>query len=253
MNNLPYLSIITVVYNNSQTIERALKSVQSQTYKFREHIVIDGGSTDGTVEKILTQRDSISKFVSEPDNGIYDALNKGIRLSEGDVIGILHADDTFNSDHTLEHVAKLFNSPVIMAVYGDLLYVSANDSSKIIRYWKSNRFLKQLLKKGWMPPHPTLFVRRKVFDEVGFYNLTYSIAADYDFMVRLLKHYNESSFVYLPEVITRMNIGGKSNQSIGNIFRKSFEDYCIIKKNKIGGIFTLLLKNFGKLYQFIKK
>ncbi len=252
MDYSPYLSIITVVYNNCFTIDRALNSVKNQTYRNKEHVVIDGGSTDGTIEKILAHGNSISKFVTEPDNGIYDALNKGIRISEGEIIGILHADDSFNSEYTLEHVAELFKNSEVIAVYGDLLYVSAYDSSKVIRYWKSGRFCKKLLKKGWMPPHPTLFVRRKVFDEIGFYNTKYSIAADYDFMVRLLKSYDESSFVYLPEVITRMNTGGKSNRSIGNICRKSYEDYCIIKENKIGGLVTLFLKNIGKLNQFIR-
>ena len=246
------ISIITATYNASQTIEAAIKSVINQTYPHIEFIIIDGGSTDGTLKLIDRYKPFIRHFVSEPDNGIYDALNKGIKLATGDVIGFLHADDLFDNDSTVDTVMEMMSDEKITGVYGDLEYVQHQDPDKVIRYWESKPFKFNLLKTGWMPPHPTLFVRKSTYDTIGLFNAKYKIAADYDFILRCFTnpHY---TFKYLPMVITRMRVGGESNKSIKNILLKSKEDLQALKQNKIGGVFTLLWKNISKLPQFIKR
>jgi glycosyltransferase len=250
--NCPKISIITAVYNNKTTIEDTILSVISQTYKNIEYIVIDGNSTDGTLDVLNRYRFNFDIFISETDEGIYDALNKGLSMAHGDIIGFLHADDTFYSNKTLEIIATAFNNNFIIGVYGDLLYVDKENPSKIVRYWKSKPYKSSLLSKGWMPPHPTLFFDRKIVDEIGYFNTKYVIAADYDYLLRMLLHYPENDFCYLPVIITCMRTGGKSNRSLKNIINKSREDYEIIKDNKIGGINTLLNKNFSKISQFVK-
>lgn len=246
------ISIITATYNACQTIEAAIKSVINQTYPHIEYIIVDGGSTDGTIELIKRYKPFIHHLISEPDNGIYDALNKGINMATGDIVGFLHADDILDNDSTIDIIMQMFSDKNVTGVYGDLEYVQHQDTEKVIRYWESEPFKYQLLKLGWMPPHPTLFIRKTVYDTIGNFNLKFKIAADYDFILRCfsIPHY---SFKYLPMVITRMRIGGASNKSIKNILIKSKEDLHALKQNKIGGIFTLLLKNISKLPQFFKR
>ena len=243
-------SIITAVYNNRNEISNAIDSVLLQTYKDIEYIVVDGGSTDGTQEVIATYGDRIAKFISEPDKGIYDALNKGLSLATGNVAGILHSDDLFASTSTIEKIARIFEQSGCDAVYGDLLYVSKMDTSKIIRNWKSKPFNVINFRHGWMPAHPTLFMKRKVYDEFGFFDLHYRIAADYDLMLRTLGT-GKLACKYLPEVITRMRVGGASNKSLKNIWLKSYEDWQALRKNKMGGLYTLFMKNVSKLKQFM--
>ena len=180
------ISVITAVYNARDSVEKALKSVLSQTYDNFELIVIDGSSTDGTCEIIENFKDNISVFISEPDSGIYDALNKGIKYASGDVIGFLHADDVFENNNILSKLAKAFLNPELDAVYGDIVYVSKNNPSNIIRYWNSGRYSRELLKRGWMPPHTTFYCRRSVYIEMGMFDLSFDIAADYDCMLRFL-------------------------------------------------------------------
>jgi len=242
------ISIITTVYNNKQHIEKAILSVLSQTYHDIEYIVIDGGSSDGTVDVIKKYSNKIDKFISEPDKGIYDGLNKGIKLASGDVIGFLHSDDEYYDSKVIEKIAAKFNDDSIDGVYGDLIYV--NQKEEIVRYWKSGEFTPGKLKKGWMPPHPTLFLRKEIYDKYGLFRLDYKIAADYDFMLRVLKH--DPKLVYIPEILYKMRLGGASNKSIKNILQKTKEDYKAITENKIGGVFTLINKNFSKLKQFKK-
>jgi len=243
-------SIITAVHNNVAEIKHAVTSVLSQSYADIEYIVIDGASMDGTGEVIKSFGNSISKFISEPDKSIYDALNKGIALATGDIVGILHSDDLFGSNNTLEHIAEVFQQTGCDATYGDLLYVAKNDTSKIIRNWKSAPFRVNNFRHGWMPPHPTLFVKKEVFDRYGLFDLRYKIAADYDWMLRALGS-GELRCEYLPEVITRMRVGGASNKSLRNIWQKSYEDWQALKKNKRGGLYTLFMKNATKLKQFL--
>jgi glycosyltransferase len=245
-------SLITASFNNQSTIKQTIESILSQSYKQIEYIIIDGNSTDGTKEIIASFSSRISKFVSEKDSGIYDALNKGIAMATGDIIGFLHADDTYASPEILENVAAAFaQSPDIWAVYGDLQIVSQNDTSKVIRKWKSQPFQKSLLAKGWMPAHPTLFFRRAVYEKYGPFNTSYRIAADYDFILRVFSQHLFSA-VYIPQVFINMRLGGASTGNLKNLIQKSKEDYLILRRNKIGNLITLLLKIFSKLSQFIK-
>jgi glycosyltransferase involved in cell wall biosynthesis len=188
-------------------------------------------------------------LVTAPDQGIYDAINKGISRATGDIIGLMHSDDFFASDHVLEQVAQAFQDPVVDGVYGDLQYVSANEPNKIIRHWKSGEYHPSRLKQGWMPPHPTLYVRREVFEKWGTYDTSYSIAADYDAMLRYLAK-GKIKLSYIPEVLVKMRVGGESNRSVGRIIQKSREDYLASRQHGVGGIGTLLRKNTSKIRQF---
>jgi glycosyltransferase len=246
------ISVITAVYNAKDTISDAIESVLSQSHSDVELIVIDGGSTDGTIELLNDYKEGLSVFISEPDDGIYDALNKGIKHATGDVVGFLHADDLFADNAVLAKVAEAFAEPSTDAVYGDLVYVSKSEPDRVIRYWKAGEFYPEKLKAGWMPPHPTLYVRRSVYERLGAFDTSFHIAADYDCMLRFLG-VGKINCHYIPEVLVRMRLGGKSNQSLKNIIRKSAEDYKALKRNKIGGAGALLWKNLSKLPQFFQR
>ena len=244
------VSLITATYNNSATIAGCIGSINNQTYKNVEHIIIDGASKDNTVGIIKSMANRVSQIVSEPDCGIYDALNKGIRLANGDIIGFLHADDELADPGTLACVISGFKDDDTSGVFGDLVYVDKGNINNILRYWKSRPFQSANLKYGWMPPHPTLFLRKEVYQKFGLFDLDYKIAADYEFILRILKD-SKLLIEYIPSIITRMRTGGASNKSIKNIFRKSKEDYQAIRKYPLWGILTLLFKNAGKMTQFI--
>lgn len=245
------ISVITAVYNNRDTITDALDSVLAQSHPDVELIVIDGGSTDGTLETLHSFQDRISRLVSEPDQGIYDALNKGIQLATGDVVGFLHADDVFADADSLARIASGFVNDDIEAVYGDLLYVMRDDPEQVVRYWKAGMFSLGQLRQGWMPPHPTFYARRSLYERLGVFDTSYRIAADYECMLRFLR--SGIKVVYVPQVLVRMRLGGASNRSLKNILRKSLEDYRVLKANKIGGMGALLWKNFSKFPQFFKR
>ena len=235
----------------------AIESVFSQDYPDIEYIIIDGGSRDGTFEYIQSLGNNISMSISEPDKGLYDALNKGVRHATGDVVGFLHADDLYASTNVLSMVAASITENKCDSVYGDLEYVDKSDTNKIIRYWKSGSYDHTKLKQGWMPPHLTFFVKRSLYEQAKlpngeYFDTTMKIAADYDFMMRLLNK-NDVSVQYLPEVLVKMRIGGTSNKSIKNIIKKSAEDYKAIRRNNIGGIRTLLMKNLSKITQFYNR
>ncbi len=242
------LSIITSTFNSESTLPDTMASIQEQNFSELEYIIVDGGSKDGTL-KIIENNPIVTKYVSEPDKGIYDALNKGVQLATGDIIGFVHSDDLLASEDILEKIRKIFQDKDVDGVYGDLIYSNKTDINKTIRTWKSQHFHPGLLKKGWMPAHPTLFLKKEVYEQVGLFNLDYSIAADYDFMVRVLLN-KEYNFAYLPEIITNMRVGGASNRSLKNIIQKSKEDFRIIRHHKIGGVFTLIGKNISKIKQF---
>lgn len=248
------ISIITATYNSLETLPSALKSIVEQNYCNIEWIVIDGGSTDGTLEIIykyqLDNPDFSFKIISEKDAGIYDALNKGIFNASGDIIGFLHSDDMLASSNILTKIVSKFLNEKIDGVYGDLHYVNKYDTSRVVRLWKSRDFNPELLRKGWMPAHPTLYLKKEVYDKHGSFNLKYKIAADYDFMVRVLKD-PSLTYGFLPYVITKMRVGGISNGGLKNIILKSKEDYEVLLSNKIGGVFALFKKNISKLSQFI--
>ncbi len=245
------ISIITICFNSEATIEKTIQSVLSQTYPHVEYIVIDGGSTDGTIGIINKYAKDIAAFVSEKDRGIYDAMNKGIERSTGDVIGILNSDDFYADDQVLSDVMNVFiSNPPLESLYADLIYVDRIDESKVIRYWKSGDYKKGLFLKGWMPPHPGFFVRKNVYDRFGTYNLNLRSSADYEFMLRVLHKYNISTY-YLPRVITKMRVGGQSNVSLKNRIRANREDRMAWKINGLQPRpFTLILKPLSKLKQW---
>ena len=244
------ISIITCVLNNSNLIEKSLKSFQNQIYKNKEHIIIDGGSTDGTLEIIKRSKRKNLKLFTSSDKGIYDALNKGINLSSGDIIGILHSDDFYKDNKVLTNIIKKFKKNNADLVYGDLVYVSKKYPFKTLRYWKAGEFLKENIYNGWMPPHPTVFLKKNIFNKIGKYKTAYKISSDYDFLIRVLIKKNIKKF-YIPKILVNMRVGGMSNNSIKNLIKKSVEDFKIIKRNKIGGIFTLISKNYSKISQFL--
>ncbi|MVZ98456.1 glycosyltransferase [Sphingorhabdus sp. IMCC26285] len=246
------ISIITAVYNRVDTIEHAIRSVQSQSHPNLEHIIQDGGSTDGTLDVIRSFSNDSTSLISEPDSGIYDAINRGIMRASGDVIGLMHSDDFFAHSKVLERVASVMQHPNVGGVYGDLEYVSANDPTRVIRHWRAGEVSMAKLRYGWMPPHPTLYLRREVFDKWGLYDVNMRIAADYDAILRYLKVGN-LNIEYISEVLVKMRVGGESNKSIGRIVKKSREDLIAIRRNKVGGVGTLILKNLSKVPQFIIK
>lgn len=246
------ISIITAVYNRITTIAHAVHSVQGQDYPHVEHIVQDGNSTDGTLAVLKQLADASVSIVSEPDGGIYDAINRGIARASGDVIGLMHADDFFAHGSVLAMVAGALADPGVDGVYGDLQYVAADDPSRIIRHWRSGDYRPAKLRRGWMPPHPTLYLRREIFERWGLYDTNFRIAADYDAMLRYLVK-GGINLAYIPEVLVKMRVGGESNRSLERILRKSREDLEAIRRNKVGGIGTLALKNLCKIGQFIWK
>jgi glycosyltransferase involved in cell wall biosynthesis len=243
------ISVITAVYNRSRTVAQALTSVLTQNYKNVETIVIDGASTDSTLIEIEPFKGSLSMFVSERDEGVYDALNKGIQLATGDVIGFLHADDLLENESTLARVAEAFDDKRVEAIYGDLLYVRYNDVDHVVRYWRAGEFSPRQLRRGWMPPHPTFYVRRSVYERLGSFDTRYKIAADYDSILRFLGR-GGVAVRYIPEVLVRMRLGGISNQSLGAILQKTTEDLNILRRNNMGGVGALVLKNARKVSQF---
>lgn len=246
------MSIITVVYNNQEYINECIESVLEQTHKDIEYIVIDGASTDATLEIINKYKNRISKIVSEPDNGIYDAMNKGIGLATGDVVGILNSDDFYSTNTVLEKVNNAFETTGAQSCYGDLVYISS-DKSRVIRYWKSGEFSKELIKKGWMPPHPTFFVKRELYKKYGKFNTAFKIAADYEFILRILARERVDT-TYIPEVLVEMRIGGESNANVKNLIRKMKEDHRAMRINGLSfALYKLLYKNLSKVTQFFTR
>ena len=247
------ISIITATFNSGKFIESCIKSILKQNYKKFEIIIIDGLSTDSTIKKIKTLLDKHNniKFFSEKDLGIYHALNKGIEKANGDIIGFVHSDDLLYNKNVLSNIIDVFKNSNIDGVYGDLQYVEKQNTNKVIRYWKSKDFKPNLINKGWTPPHPTLYLKKKVYEKHGFFDLNYKISSDYDFMTKIFMD-NTFNFKYIPKVITKMRVGGISNKNIKNVLIKTFEDYKVIYKNGSGGIITLLRKNTSKIKQFIK-
>ncbi len=243
------ISVITAVRNNRDTIAAALDSVLAQSHPDIELVVIDGASTDGTLELLKQYAPRLQVFISERDSGIYDALNKGLAHASGDVVGFLHADDLLADSSVLAVIAAAFADDSVDGVYGDLQYVNKFQPGQIVRQWRSKSYDPSLLARGWMPPHPTLYLRRKVYSRFGMFDTSYRIAADYDFMLRILCS-GELCLHYLPQVMVKMRTGGASNRSLCNLLHKSCEDWRAIRRHQIGGLGTLLAKNLSKLPQF---
>ncbi|MDG4597914.1 MAG: glycosyltransferase family 2 protein [Candidatus Contendobacter sp.] len=246
------ISVITVTRNCADTVAECLASVAGQSYLDREHIVIDGASTDGTLAMLDAHRAQLAVLVSEPDCGIYEALNKGIARASGEVIGFLHADDRYADDQVLSRIAAVLANPAVDACYGDLLYVSQDDPRRVVRHWRAGLYRPHLLGRGWMPPHPTFYARRAVYQRLGGFDLDYRIAADYDCLLRFLGA-GRIICAYIPEVLVHMRLGGVSNRSLRNLLQKSREDYRALRRHRVGGLGALLLKNLQKLPQFLKR
>ena len=246
------ISIITVAYNSAATIADTLDSVASQTHPEIEHIVIDGASKDDTLAIIEARGANVAKLVSERDRGIYDAMNKGLALASGDFVGFLNADDMFAGPEVVAAIARAAGAANVDAVFGDLVYVKQDRPSELVRYWRSGAFAASRLRFGWMPPHPTLYVRTSLVTRLGPFDTHLRIAADYDFILRTLTHPG-IGVAYLPQVLVRMRTGGASNRSLRALLNKTREDLTALRKNKVGGLFTLLCKNARKLPQFFSK
>lgn len=248
------ISIITATYNSQQFIQDALDSYTAQDYEDKEWLLIDGASRDATVAMVKGQLSEADILLCEPDQGIYDALNKGIQLAKGEVIGILHSDDVFAAKDVLKNVAALFQSnPALEAVYGDLQYVDRNDISKVIRNWQSGMFTLKEIEKGWMPPHPTLFIKKECFVKYGDYSLSYHSAADYDLILRFLYKY-QIKVAYLPQVLVKMRVGGLSNKTLQNRWNANVEDRRAMKENGMPHpLWSGFYKPLRKISQFWKK
>jgi glycosyltransferase len=247
------VSIVTIVRNNRATMEDCIKNVLSQSYKEIEYIVVDGGSNDGTIDIIQAYCERISRWISEPDQGVYDAMNKGIKMATGEVIGFLHSSDVYAHPRVIEEVAHVFEDSKVSSVYGDLQYVDKEDLNRVIRNWKSSPYRHGKFKQGWMPPHPTFFVRKEIYEKYGYFNTHFRIAGDYELMLRFLERYRISA-AYIPDVLVKMRWGGMSNGGIKNILIKSYEDYRAWGMNDLsGGVHTIFFKNLSKIYQFWEK
>ena len=246
------VSIITVTYNSEKTIDNCMQSVLNQTYRDLEYIIIDGLSKDKTLEviKLKSELHTNIKIISERDYGIYDALNKGIEKATGDIIGFVHSDDFLSDKTIVESIVECFKATDADGLYGDLHYVAKDNTDKIVRNWVSKPYKQKLLKQGWMPPHPTLYLRKIIYDTYGGFDLNFKIAADYDFILRIFKQ-KQLKFCYLPKIIVKMRVGGASNRSIKNIIQKTNEDYRAVMNNQIGNWLTILLKNLIKIKQFV--
>lgn len=243
------ISVVTAIMNGRETLPQMLASLRAQTHDSIEHVVQDGGSTDGSCDYLRQAGLDQMALESCPDAGIYDAINQGIRRASGDVVGLLHADDRLAGPDVLANVAKAMADPDIDGIYGDLQYVARDDSDRVIRHWKAGDFAMAKLRRGWMPPHPTLYLRRSVFARAGLYDTSFRIAGDYEAMLRFLTA-GSVRLAYLPQVMVQMKMGGVSNKSFAHLIQKSREDYRAIKRHKIGGVATLITKNVSKLGQF---
>jgi glycosyltransferase involved in cell wall biosynthesis len=243
------ISLITVAFNAESTIERCIQSVIEQTYKNVEYIIIDGASTDNTLRIINNFNNCIHHFLSEPDMGIYDAMNKGIKLAKGDVVGMINADDYFSDSNVIADVARAFQQGDAPIVYGDIDYVGA--SGNIIRKWRSGKYKHGKFNLGWMPPHPAFYCKRELFYGFGFYSDEYGTAADYELMLRFM-HKNHLNAFYLEKVLVKMKIGGISNKSLSNRVKGLLNDFKAMRKNGISiPLATLLFKPLRKINQYL--
>lgn len=245
------VSVVTACYNSAETIGDALQSLRTQRDVSLESIVKDGGSKDSTAAVVGGFEDIVNTFVSEPDGGVYDALNKGIELATGDVVGILHSDDLYADEYVLRDVCDLFRRSDADCVYGDLVYVDRDDPSQVRRYWKAGAYRPGAFRRGWMPPHPTVFVRREVYERYGLFRDDMRTAADYELMLRLF-HRHGLRCAYLPRILVRMRVGGVSNISLANRLNANREDNRAWEVNGLSPLpWTRLLKPLRKLPQYV--
>jgi len=236
------VSVITVVWNNKDTIKDAIESVLNQTYENIEYIIVDGASTDGTLGIIQSYGNKVSKLVSEPDKGLYDAMNKGLKLATGDVVGILNSDDFYVDNEVIQKIVDTFDIKRVESVFADLVYVKPSNLEKTIRYYDSSKFTPAKFAYGWMPAHPTFFVKREVYERYGVFKIDYKIAADYEILARFLHKY-DVNYAYLPEVIIKMRLGGVSTSGLKSNYILNKE---IIRACNENGIKTNWIKVLSK-------
>lgn len=247
------VSIITVVYNGAEYIRDCIDSVLDQTYSDIEYLIIDGKSTDGTVEIVQSYGTKVARFVSESDKGLYDAMNKGIRLATGAIIGLLNADDFYRHNRVIANMVALFERTGSDAVYGDMLYVDRHDTGKLKRYWRSGWYKEDAFRWGWMPGHLSFFARRELYETYGLFRLDMKSAADYELLLRFI-HKNKAKLAYMDEVTIVMRAGGVSNSSLTNRLRANQDDRLAWELNEMKPyFFTLWLKPLRKLNQYISK
>lgn len=245
------VSIITISYNSAETIEDTIKSVVNQNYDDIEYIIVDGASKDQTLEIVDKYKDDIAIISSEPDKGIYDAMNKGVEMATGDLIGILNSDDIYANNNVITQIVQSIGDS--QSIYADLTYVDREDTNKITRKWISGEYEEGAFLRGWMPPHPAFFLKKEVYDEFGTYNLALKSAADYELMLRMI-HKHQITVSYLPKIITKMRVGGQSNVTIQNRLKANQEDREAWRLNGMKPKwYTLYMKPFRKIGQFIKK
>lgn len=247
------LSVITVCRNARATIGEALSSIHRQSYRPIEHIVVDGASTDGTLDVLHAQQSGIARLISEPDEGLYHAMNKGIALATGDYVGFLNADDIYAHPNALVRIGEALRGGTFDAAYGDLVYVRQSDPAAMVRYWRSGTYAPGRVERGWMPAHPTFFVRTALLRKLGGFDTRYRYQADYELMVRLFLKEHISS-AYVPEVLVRMRIGGHTNRSLRNVYRGNMEAYraCIANGIRVSPFF-ILQKMFSRVPQFFAR
>lgn len=246
------ISIVTVCYNSEKHIRTAIESVINQTYDNIEYIIIDGASTDGTLDIVKSYGNKITKIISEPDNGIYDAMNKGFKTATGDYLALINSDDFYTNEKVIEHVIKKLQEKKTDCIFGDLIYVEENNPEKQVRYWKSKEFVKGSFKTGWHPAHPTFIVKKDIYEKYGYFSLDFKLAADFELMLRFLEK-NQISSCYLPEPMVKMRLGGATNQSFKNIYNQNIECYRAFKVNGLKvSILYPLFRLLPKLLQFFK-
>lgn len=244
------VSIITVTYNSERHLQDCIASVRKQTYGNIEHIIVDGKSSDGTLKIIQKNAASLAHWISETDRGMYDAINKGIKMATGDIIGVLNSDDMLASADVIMDIVACFDEKKVDSVYGDLVYVDPSNPQKVMRYWKGLSYKRSRFNYGWMPAHPTFYIRRKLIDQFGGYENHYFTAADYEFMARYLYCHKISS-CYLSKMIVKMRNGGASNVNIYRRLRANRRDYLAMKKNRIPFAFIVsILKPLIKIPQY---
>jgi glycosyltransferase involved in cell wall biosynthesis len=244
------ISLITVTHNSEKYLEECIQSVLKQNYKDIEHIIVDGNSTDGTVSIIERYSRHLSQWKSETDNGMYHAINKGMAMATGEVIGLLNSDDVFASNDVISDIVKCFKETKKDSLYGDLVYVDPDDTNQVLRLWKGQAYKRARFKYGWMPAHPTFYFKRSLVEKLGSYESHYFTAADYEFMARYL-YRNKISSIYLPKLIVRMRKGGASNGNLYRRLRANRRDYLAMKKNNVPfPLFASVLKPVRKLPQY---
>lgn len=247
------ISIVTASYNSAATIADTLKSVAAQTHRNIEHIVMDGGSNDDTLDIVQAHSGAELKWLSERDCGIYDAMNKGLAIATGEIVGFLNSDDMYADPQVLERIANAFRDPGVDVVYGDIVFVSQRDTTRVVRLWTSRPYKPGLCASGWMPPHPSLYVRRSIYEKHGGYDLAFPAAADFEMALRLLDKASLKS-AYIPHVQVRMRMGGQSTRNIRNIISGSREVSRACRKHGLpGGVRFAVKRLLAKVPQFLRR